>query len=495
MLVEWDQDSAIAANPSLYQYRVYRLVVDRYAFYFYRTDVVPATSCVSGRCSYVERGDSPVSGRDSDPNLDCPYYPDASCGTTGTQAFYVTVQGPSGGESPRSSVVFWDCGMQGYARLHSPTDDHESIFLAMGNQSNAGNESICPVASEIDILATLTISEIDIPVDVSSSIATARTFTEPVTAPLLKLGQAGGDPPYEVIDLHVDHLGSTRYTTDEAGQRVAEHDFLPFGEEVQPLIVGIDESTKRFTGHERDRETGLDYMLGRYYDFGRARFVTPDPILGSGTMPQGWNRYVYVLNNPYKFVDPLGLKLKFANKADRKAFKDYKKSLKKGSEDLKNIKELKKSSITFVFRTGAVSGASEGETTFDGSNVNLTVEPSNSSEDASFKSRVAHEVQHGVQINRGEFGFRQTLEGNWEAVALDIGDEVEAYEAQLRQALPSDLTKGILRGFRDASDKAAYLKKHAYPDVPTNPEKTPAVQGVKPGAVVHTSNSFWRTPK
>ena len=39
------------------------------------------------------------------------------------------------------------------------------------------------------------------------------------------------------------------------------------------------------------------------------RFSTPDPTLLSvnGYNPQSWNRYVYVLNNPYLYTDPLGL--------------------------------------------------------------------------------------------------------------------------------------------------------------------------------------------
>lgn len=41
----------------------------------------------------------------------------------------------------------------------------------------------------------------------------------------------------------------------------------------------------------------------------QGRFSSPDPLLSSGRPwdPQSWNRYSYVLNNPLRYTDPLGL--------------------------------------------------------------------------------------------------------------------------------------------------------------------------------------------
>jgi len=68
-------------------------------------------------------------------------------------------------------------------------------------------------------------------------------------------------------------------------------------------------STILFTGKERDGETGLDYFGARYYGSAQGRFTSPDPLLSSGRPwdPQSWNRYSYVLNNPLRYTDPLGL--------------------------------------------------------------------------------------------------------------------------------------------------------------------------------------------
>jgi RHS repeat-associated protein len=62
-------------------------------------------------------------------------------------------------------------------------------------------------------------------------------------------------------------------------------------------------------GKERDAETGLDYFGARYFSAAQGRFASPDPLLNSGRPwePQSWNRYAYVLNNPLRFTDPIGL--------------------------------------------------------------------------------------------------------------------------------------------------------------------------------------------
>jgi uncharacterized protein RhaS with RHS repeats len=48
-------------------------------------------------------------------------------------------------------------------------------------------------------------------------------------------------------------------------------------------------------------------MLARYYSSGQGRFISVDPVGGRLSNPQSLNRYVYVLNNPLRLIDPLGL--------------------------------------------------------------------------------------------------------------------------------------------------------------------------------------------
>jgi RHS repeat-associated protein len=106
-----------------------------------------------------------------------------------------------------------------------------------------------------------------------------------------------------------DHLGSPRITTDAMGKVVSRRDFMPFGEEIARANYGSDSVRQKFTGYERDGETGLDYAQARMFGSGVGRFTSPDPLLSSGRIenPKTWNRYAYVLGNPLKYSDPLGL--------------------------------------------------------------------------------------------------------------------------------------------------------------------------------------------
>lgn len=113
------------------------------------------------------------------------------------------------------------------------------------------------------------------------------------------------NPPWEVSILWADHLGSTRVVSTITGNRITRHAYHSFGE--NDFGGAPDYATKEFTGHERDRETGLDYMFARYYGAGIGRFVSTDPIDGSPPDSKSFNKFTYVLNNPAQFVDPSGL--------------------------------------------------------------------------------------------------------------------------------------------------------------------------------------------
>jgi len=108
----------------------------------------------------------------------------------------------------------------------------------------------------------------------------------------------------------VDHLGSPRLLTDDSANQIAAQTFLPFGEELQATFSN-GAAIKKFTSHERDNDPGLtgtslDYMHARYFNGLTGKFLSVDPVLGQSTVPQSWNRYSYVLNNPVGRTDPDG---------------------------------------------------------------------------------------------------------------------------------------------------------------------------------------------
>jgi len=63
-----------------------------------------------------------------------------------------------------------------------------------------------------------------------------------------------------------------------------------------------------FTGHEHLPWFNLINMNGRLYDPLTAQFLSPDDYVQDPTFTQNYNRYIYCLNNPLKYVDPSGYK-------------------------------------------------------------------------------------------------------------------------------------------------------------------------------------------
>ena len=86
-----------------------------------------------------------------------------------------------------------------------------------------------------------------------------------------------------------------------------------FGVAISSTAIGIPGTLYdgrvrcRYTGKERDAESGLDYFTARYYGSNMGRMMSPDPIGGDMTNPQSLNKYAYALNNPLRFTDPTGL--------------------------------------------------------------------------------------------------------------------------------------------------------------------------------------------
>jgi RHS repeat-associated protein len=75
---------------------------------------------------------------------------------------------------------------------------------------------------------------------------------------------------------------------------------------VQPRVL----NASRYTGKERDGESGNDYFGARYYASSMGRFMSPDPIFGEAERvldPQQWNMYAYVRNNPLSITDSTGM--------------------------------------------------------------------------------------------------------------------------------------------------------------------------------------------
>jgi len=108
--------------------------------------------------------------------------------------------------------------------------------------------------------------------------------------------------------LHTDHLGTPRRATNEAGEVVWSWDSDAFGQTAANNDPDGDGNSTiinlRFAGQYFDSETKLHYNYFRYYDPQSGRYITSDPI----GLIAGTNTYGYVLGNPLKYNDPLGLR-------------------------------------------------------------------------------------------------------------------------------------------------------------------------------------------
>ncbi|MEK6844053.1 MAG: RHS repeat-associated core domain-containing protein [Nanoarchaeota archaeon] len=102
---------------------------------------------------------------------------------------------------------------------------------------------------------------------------------------------------------HSDHLGSTSLVTNQSGHVIEENHYLPHGD----IYAGEEDSRFLFAGKERDKLVDLDYLINRYYSPFLRLLIQPDKTIPNIYNPQYLNRYSYVLNNPYKYVDPNGL--------------------------------------------------------------------------------------------------------------------------------------------------------------------------------------------
>ena len=110
-----------------------------------------------------------------------------------------------------------------------------------------------------------------------------------------------------------DHLGShavvETVTTSGGTNCDQDIDYYPYGgaENDYCSSSSVPQHYK-FTGKERDAESGLDNFGARYNASSMGRFMTPDPG-NAGVVnadPQSWNAYAYVRNTPVNLTDPTG---------------------------------------------------------------------------------------------------------------------------------------------------------------------------------------------
>ena len=125
----------------------------------------------------------------------------------------------------------------------------------------------------------------------------------PMLEPMMQIWQNSNGCTNEIYYTHFNHLGSASWITDVKGNPIQYIHYAPYGELIaNQQTIGYDERYK-FTGKERDWETGYDYFGARYYDFRKGFWNSVDPLADNypGNTP-----YLYCNGNPIMLIDPDG---------------------------------------------------------------------------------------------------------------------------------------------------------------------------------------------
>jgi len=108
-----------------------------------------------------------------------------------------------------------------------------------------------------------------------------------------------------------NHLGSASLELDDQAQIISYEEYTPYGSTAFLMMLAAIRARRkryRYTGKERDEESGLYYHGARYYVPWLGRWIRSDP----SEIDDGLNTYYYVRNNPVLLTDPNGTDSKLA---------------------------------------------------------------------------------------------------------------------------------------------------------------------------------------
>jgi RHS repeat-associated protein len=105
-----------------------------------------------------------------------------------------------------------------------------------------------------------------------------------------------------------NHLGSASLECDDGAQVISYEEYHPYGSTAYQSARSQPETSKRYryTGKERDEETGFSYHGARYYAPWLGRWVSSDPAGVDG----GLDLFAFVRGSPIRLVDMDGARPK-----------------------------------------------------------------------------------------------------------------------------------------------------------------------------------------
>ena len=114
-----------------------------------------------------------------------------------------------------------------------------------------------------------------------------------------------------------NHLGSASVELDDQARIISYEEYYPYGSTSYQAIKQGIETPKRYkyTGKEKDEESGFYYYGARYYISWLGRWLSPDPR----DFNAGINLYENVTSNPISNIDPSGMQSEPINNLPKQA--------------------------------------------------------------------------------------------------------------------------------------------------------------------------------
>ncbi|GIN88534.1 tRNA nuclease WapA [Heyndrickxia sporothermodurans] len=136
-----------------------------------------------------------------------------------------------------------------------------------------------------------------------------RSYVYSVDGQLLAFNKHSGSTVSATYYYHYNPRGDVIALTDKSGNVVATYSYDSWGNPLETKRTGIAlENPFRYAGYQYDEETGLYYLMARYYHPTHGVFLSLDPHPGDEDDPVTQNGYTYGDNNPVMNIDPDGHK-------------------------------------------------------------------------------------------------------------------------------------------------------------------------------------------
>lgn len=119
---------------------------------------------------------------------------------------------------------------------------------------------------------------------------------------MIRVGMAFPDDIANAVTYNLeDQVSSSVARLNLSGTIIDKEEYYPFGDS---SLRTFSKKRYRFSGKEKDAESGLYYYGARYYAAWTCRFISLDPLMAKYP---GMSPYVGFNNNPIRIIDPSGL--------------------------------------------------------------------------------------------------------------------------------------------------------------------------------------------